>query len=153
MWDCKISLEPISADRNDQSENDNSMRQIELEFKLKRRAVSIGQLLLTEDGHAFGPALDRYGENLEFFYSRVKNNEKDDGLQKQSQEISLRDEVYFDKSFLSYKLPEFDNRKLCVTNLMKNRPQMSIPLGACQFVKFVEHSRESAKKLLKLEMR
>ena len=98
--------------------------------------------MLTEDGHAFGPALDKYGENLEFFYSRVKNNEKDDGLQKQSQEISLRDEVYFDKSFLSYKLPEFDNRKLCVTNLMKNRPQMSIALGACQFVKFVEHSRE-----------
>ena len=153
MWDCKISLEPISVDRNAQSENDNSMRQIELEFKLKREACSIGQLLLTEDGHAFGPALDEDGENLEFFYSRVKNNEKDDGLQKQSQEISLRDEVYFDKSFLSYKLPEFDNRKLCVTNLMKNRPQISIALGASQFVKFVEHSRESAKKLPKLEMR
>ena len=50
------------------------MRQIELEFKLKREACSIGQLLLTEDGHAFGPALDESGEHLEFFFSEVKLN-------------------------------------------------------------------------------
>ena len=146
-------METESEDGNAQVKNADSMKQLEIEFNLKREAYLIGQLLFTEDGQACGPAMDGNGEHLEFFYSKVKLNEEDDNLQKQSQEISLREEISFEEPYLSYKLNEFDDRKLCIINLMKNCPQISIALGACQFVKFVDHSREFAEKALDLEMR
>ena len=46
-----------SEDGIAQTKNANSKKEIELEFKLKREAYTIGQLLFTEDGHAFGAAL------------------------------------------------------------------------------------------------
>ena len=124
-----------------QSTNADCKAQIELEFNLKRKANFIGQLILTEDGHAFGPALNGNDDYLEFFFSNGNLNDKDESLKKQSQRISTREEISYDQSFLSYKHFEIDDRKLCMINLMKNCPQKSIALGNWQFLKFVGHSR------------
>ena len=129
------------------------MTKLEFEFNLKHEAFTIGQLLFTEDGYAFGPAIRGDNDYFEFFFCKAKTNEKDDSLQKQSQRITLREEISLNEPFLSYKLQEFDDRTLCLINLMKNCPQMSIALGDCQFVKFVNNSRKFAEEIQELEMR
>ena len=129
------------------------MTKLEFEFNLKERPYTIGQLLFTEDGHAFGPAIRGEDDYFEFFFCKAKTNEKDDSLQKRPQRITLREEISLNEPFLSYKLQEFDDRTLCLINLMKNCPQMSIALGDCQFVKFVHNSRKFAEEVQVLEMR
>ena len=143
-FDCKVRFNSVSSeDSNAKSKDDHCITQLQADFKLSNDEYDTYQVILGENHQLYGACFE-YDHGLEFFFAKIKQDDKDDSEESQSKKISKQEERIFESPFLIYSLNDPGNHKLSLINFMKLSPQTSINLGDWRFIKFVGSSRESA---------
>ena len=75
-----------SEDNNAKSKDDDSIKQLEAEFKLSSNEIYTYQFILAENNQLYGACFD-WKNRLEFYFAKVKKDDKDDSEESQSKKI------------------------------------------------------------------